>query len=79
MEECCEWHGKVLAYNIVEEKYNTKVFASIHYCPHCHSISKSYVGLDNKEYLSERIWGDLREWYLEKYEKEIIEIIEESK
>lgn len=78
MEDCCEWHGKLLAYNIVEEKYNTKVLANIHYCPYCHGISKSYIDLNNKEYLSERVWGDLRECYLDEYEKEINNIIEET-
>lgn len=72
MEDCCEWHGKMIAQDIKEIKHGHDVNAAIYFCPECNSLWKSFIGIGTeKEFLKERLWGERKETCLEFYKEEI--------
>lgn len=69
-DNCCDWHAKFIAQNVLEEKQGHAVLVSLSLCPECNGLWKSYTVKDknaHQEFLTERLWGVEREKYLSLY------------
>jgi hypothetical protein len=68
--DCCDWHGILIAQGVKEKKGDDEVSVAVFFCPECNSVSKSYESLtSNQTYLTERLWGVEKDRYLAKYNK----------
>lgn len=72
MDNCCDWHGSLIAENLTEQKHNQPVTVNIYFCPECNSIWKTITLVnEDKDFLSEHLWGPERDKYITTYQEQI--------